>query len=138
MAAARPTAVSVSFASFDRIMRAWQSTLLFFWPDISSGISKTISTSALSGSCSEPWNRTPDWLIFSMIPSAQVPRFLTRYRTGVSNFNLRARGTQVGFLVWARRLVAGSPDDAPASTRPIRRMVFQSYLYSAAHNRQIW
>ncbi len=65
-------------ASFRRITRPWQTTLLFFCPEISSGISNTISINAFTGSCCGPLNSTPLWLMFSMIPSYQVLVLLTR------------------------------------------------------------
>ena len=127
MDAASPTSSSVSRASFARITLPWQSTLLFFCPEISSGISNTISINALDGSGCGPRNNTPDWLMFSVVPWYHVLMFLTRNRIGTFSFNLRARGTHDGLrLVFRRTVVVTSPSGS--CTRAVRRMVFQSYL----------
>src|SRR5439155_2469702 len=124
--------------SFERITRPWQRTVLFFCPEISSGISKTISISVLSGNRWGPCRSTPDWLKFSITPSYQLPKFLTRWRTGVCSLSRLALGTHVGFLACdrpRRLVVVGS---GTVCTRSLRRMVDQSYLYSAAQTRQTW
>src|SRR4029077_7658017 len=93
----------LSTASLVRISLPWQSTALFFCPEISSGISKISSTSAFAGSCCGPCNSTPDWLMFWIRPSYQVLRFFPRYRTGSFDRRRRARGIQVGCFLLERR-----------------------------------
>src|SRR5262249_34071002 len=122
-----------------RVIRPWHKTLLFFCPEISSGISKTISTRVFSGKRVGPFTKTPDWLKFSIVPSFHVPRFFTRYLTGEFILILRARGTHVGLRACGRRRDGEAVAScASCATRSVRFIVAQSYLYSAAHNRQTW
>ena len=107
----------------------------FLAGSFSSGISKTISIRALTGSCCGPLKSTPLWLMFSMTPF--VPGAGTVDAVAQRNVELQAsRPWHPSGPFFARVAAAHGRFRLACSTRWVRRMVVQSYLYSAAQMRQ--
>jgi hypothetical protein len=64
----KPAELCVLLDLPDRITVPGQSTTLFFFPEISNGISKTKSTALPQGNDSCVDKKTPDSLMFAIVP----------------------------------------------------------------------